>query len=302
MANAENDDIEVTVGDKPPEKVEKEPKVEVVKAETPDTKAIPANEGIEVLKRQLAEEKQGREADRAARRAAEERENAARQEAFRAKSDVQDTELQLVTNAVETVKGSMTALKSAYAQALQAQEWDKVADIQVALSTNAAKLLQLENGKEAMASRPKTEAPKGDAVEQFASQLTPRSAAWVRSHPQFVTDPRLNQKMIAAHTLVMADGVPVDTDDYFEAVEKTLGIAKQEIPEEDPSTQAAQVVQRRSSSPAAAPVTRSGGAPGQNPRVVRLTSEEREIARMNKMTDEEYARAKLDLRSEGRMN
>lgn len=295
MANAEND----ILGENPPAKSDDAPKIEVAKTDEPDSRPVPAADAVAELKRQLENEK-------IARAEAERRENAARQEAFRAKTDVEDTNLQLVTNAIETVKGSTAALKTAYSQAAAAQDWDRLADIQIALSTNAAKLLQLENGKEAMAGRPKPEAPRLDGVEEFASRLTPRSGAWVRSHPQFVTDQRLNQKMIAAHNLVTADGIEPDTDDYFSAVEKTLGLGRPrnetvEANEDDAGVQAAQVVQRRSSPPAA-PVSRSGAPPGQNPRIVRLTAEEREIAALNKMTDEEYARAKLELKAQGRAN
>jgi hypothetical protein len=57
----------------------------------------------------------------------------------------------------------------------------------------------------------------------------------------------------------------------------------------------------RRSAPVAAPVSRSGQAPGTRPNVVRLTSEEREIARFNKMSDQEYARYKMQLQKEGKL-
>ncbi|MFG5387867.1 hypothetical protein ACFJZE_15215, partial [Enterococcus faecalis] len=68
-------------------------------------------------------------------------------------------------------------------------------------------------------------------------------------------DPKLNQKMLAAHGLAMADGIEVDSDEYFKSLEDTLKINKPEPVVQDEATgEAAKVIQRRSS-PAAAPVS-----------------------------------------------
>ena len=164
-------------------------------------------------------------------------------------------------------------------------------------------MLQLENGKEAYASRPKPEPPKADPVEALASQLTPRSAQWVRAHPQCATDPRLTQKMIAAHNIAVADGFQPDTDDYFSSIEDTMKLTPKHEAEidEDPTAQAAKVVQRRSSPPAA-PVTRSGSAPGSNPRIVRLSAAEVEAAEASGLTPQEYYKNKIALQKENRLN
>ena len=64
---------------------------------------------------------------------------------------------------------------------------------------------------------------------------------------------------------------------------------------------AAAPAQRRSS-PAAAPVSRSGtGTGGGSPNVVRLSADEREMAKMMGMTAEEYARNKLALIKDGKL-
>ena len=63
----------------------------------------------------------------------------------------------------------------------------------------------------------------------------------------------------------------------------------------------AKVTQRRSAPPAA-PVSRSGNGTGSSPNVVRLTSAEREIASMMGMTDKEYAKNKVALQKEGKLN
>ena len=129
---------------------------EVVKVEAAPVEEAPKpDEALQELKRQL-------DAERAARQQeAQARANAERMAAA-AKNETEDTNLRLVENAIETVKANQSGLKAAYAQAAAAGEWDRCADIQENMATNGARLLQLENGKQAMAEaakRPK-EQPK----------------------------------------------------------------------------------------------------------------------------------------------
>lgn len=145
-----------------------------------------------------------------------------------------------------------------------------------------------------------------DPVEELASQLSPKSADWVRRNPQCVTDPRLYQKMVAAHNLAIADGYAPDTEDYFGFIEDTLKINRRQAParaeaeDDEPMSSASKPVQRRSAPPAA-PVTRAGTASGQRPNVVRLSRAEAETARDLGMSEEEYARNKQLLQKEGRL-
>jgi hypothetical protein len=157
-----------------------------------------------------------------------------------------------------------------------------------------------------MEAEPKQQPPQvqqyQDPVEAVASQLTPRSADWVRRHPEYARDQRMMRQMIAAHELAVSRGIQVDSDDYFSDVEHTLrltpGQAAQKPVEEDPTAQAAQVTQRRSS-PAAAPVSRT---PAGGSTIIRLSPEEREIAGFMKMTPEEYAKNKAMLKKAGKIN
>jgi hypothetical protein len=257
--------------------------------ETPPEVLTP-EEGIEDLKRKL-------EAESNARKEAERRATAAEQTAKQATGEVEDVNLTLVVSAIDTVKRDTEALKAQYRAARESGDIDAELDAQERMSANAARLLQLENGKQAMEQKPKAPA-FSDPVEQLASQLTPRSADWVRKHPEYVRDPRLNQKMLAAHNLAIADGIPADTDDYFESVETTLKIRQ-------PTTDvvlsdAAEPTQRRSPPPSA-PANR-GANGGSRQTVIRLTSEEREMASMMGMTDEEYGLNKRALQQEGKLH
>lgn len=279
----------------PPAKAPKEPEIEVNDPIEPD-------EGIQDLKLKLEQE-------RLARAEAEKQARMADERAHRASADVHDSNLQLVKSAIETVKSTSENLKRAYAEALSVGDYNKGAELQEAMSLNAARLMELERGRAALESAPPAAPvqPKAaDPVEALASQLSPRSAEWVRKNPQCVTDPRLYQKMVAAHNLAVADGYAPDTDDYFGFIEDTLKInrraapVREQVEDEEPLSSASKPTQRRSAPPAA-PVSRSGTPSGQRPNVVRLSRAEAETARDLGMTEEEYARNKQLLQKEGRL-
>jgi hypothetical protein len=285
------------------EKAAKEPEIKIEDAKEALPAEISPEEGIETLKKRFEEERLGRlEAERRA--------DAAARAAHEARGQVDEGNLHLVNSAIDTLKREASILKANLRAAMANSDYDAAADAQEAMADTKVKLLQLENGRSAMqeqAQNPRMQPQPisaHDPVETLASQLSPRSAAWVRSHPEFARNERLTQKMVAAHNLVTADGMQPDTDEYFETVERLLGVraptASVEAAEA-PMSAAAAPAQRRSS-PAAAPVSRSGtGTGGGGPNVVRLSEEEREMAKMMNMTAEEYARNKVALIKDGKM-
>ena len=296
--STESEQIEIEVNDAP--KNEKDD-IEVLKVEDevktqPKAKEIEPEEGLEALKKRLEEE-------RLARLNAEKRAQDASQRAYQASNEVQDVNLQLVKNAIDTLHNNSQNLKSQYAEAMSMGDYDRAAELQESMSSNSAKLLQLEQGKTALENQPKQKAPEpeyaSDPVERLAAALTPRSAEWIRRNPDYAKNSRLYQKMIAAHNLVTADDIRPDTDEYFSRVESILGINGSDAGD-SPMSSASKPTQHRS--PPAAPVSRSGTGTGTRPNVVRLTSQEREIASMMGMTDQEYARNKLALQKEGKLN
>jgi len=285
------------------EKAAKEPEIKIEDAKEALPAEISPEEGIETFKKRFEEERLGRiEAERRA--------DAAARAAHEARGQVNEGNLHLVNSAIDTLKREASILKANLRAAMANSDYDAAADAQEAIFDTKAKLLQLENGRSAMqeqAQNPRMQPQPisaHDPVETLASQLSPRSAAWVRSHPEFARNERLTQKMVAAHNLVTADGVQPDTDEYFETVERILGVqapAASVAAAEAPMSAAAAPAQRRSS-PAAAPVSRSGtGTGGGSPNVVRLSADEREMAKMMGMTAEEYARNKLALIKDGKL-
>lgn len=288
-------DLENTLHEAP-EKPSKADKLAANDEESPE-------KGIAELKKRLEDEQR-------ARYEAEMRMRQQQQLAQQAASQVQDSNLSLINSAISQVRSSTENMKAHYKAALASGDYDRAADIQEAMSVNAAKLLQLENGKSALETKlrqPVEQMPRtNDPVEQVASQLSPRSAAWVRSHPECVRDQKLYAKMIGAHNFAVADGYVPDSDAYFDFIEKSLGYRETESSEsveaaENPQAYTASVSKPRSS-PQAAPTSKVASSGTRSANIVRLTAQEREIAEMMKMTPEEYARNKVLAQKEGRFD
>lgn len=288
----ENKDIDVKIEDDENKLPLNEDEIEIV---SDDQEAVSSPDAEDPLVA-LSELKKQLEAERRARFEAE---NKART----AYGEVEETNLALVNNAIETIRRDNEILKANYREAMSVGDYDKAAEIQEFMSGNAVKMRDLEAGKDAM--EKKIQSPQkqqqyapSDPVEAFAAKLSPKSADWIRKNPQCVTDQRLTQKMIAAHQLAIADNIPVDSEEYFGFIEETLRLKpKQEQKQaESPLSSAAKAVPRQAPPPAA-PVN-NGSA---RPTVVRLSAAEAEAAKMFGMTEKEYALHKAALKKEGRL-
>ena len=280
-----------------PEEHKDEIKVEVAESEPVEAGPSDADLALKHLKEQL-------EAANRARVEAEYRAQESDRQAQKADMNTQQANLYTISSAIDAQKREVEIQKATLAAALSNGDHQQAAEIQYAMSETSSRLQQLQLGKEALEKEIKNPPQKQyqspvDPVEQFASQLSLRSAAWVRAHPQCVTDPRLQQKMIAAHNIAVADGIPADSDDYFQFVEDTLKISpKRQEAQESAMSDASAPVQRRTAPPAT-PVSRSGTGTGRQ--TARLTKEEAEMAKMMGQTPEEYAKNKLELIAAGRI-
>lgn len=288
-----------------------EPEISVETENAPEAKATEAkggtpeitpDDGIKELKARLEQEQ-------IARAEAEKRARELQHQAHKAQNEVQDSNLQLIKSAIDSVQRTAQMLKHQYASALQSGAFDKAAELQEQISINSAKLLQLDNGRIALENQlanPPPPPEPADPVEQVAAQLSPRSAAWVRNHPQCITDKRLYQKMVGAHNIAVADGYSPDSDEYFEFIEQQMGFRKPaaattEVEVDEPLSSASAPMQKRSAPPPA-PSSRTASSSNSGRNVVRLTAEEREFAQMLGMSPEEYGKNKLALKREGKLN
>ena len=295
-----DDQIEVEIDD--PVVAEKEEEIKVITDDDSGADkgppVISAEDGIRELRRRLEAEHQGRlEAEHYAKYA--------REQASRAYEEVGETQFHLVSNALDTVRRDGDILKAQLRDAMNIGDHDRAAEIQEAMSTNAIRLNQLEAGKRDMETRPRQPAfnppppppPQPayqDPLEQIAGAVSPRSASWIRANKDSLGNERALREMFRAHESAVDHGYAPDSDAYFQFVENRMGIS-------DSRQQAASAPVQRKAAPPAAPVSRSGNGTGSRPNVVRLSSEQQEMAKNLGMTNAEYAAQVVALRKEGKL-
>jgi len=159
------------------------------------------------------------------------------------------------------------------------------------------------------AAEPQQQQPQGPTLEQVIAHLPERAKRLYRAHPEFATDPEKAAQIQYCHHVAAREVGEQFTDPYFDRMEQMLGIAprtngqaQQQRPIERPSPAPAAplpryesrlVRQQRSAVPVSAPPTRdvpsmATGRPTGGP--VRLTAEQREVARFSGISEQEYAR------------
>jgi hypothetical protein len=293
--STDTEELEVTIDESLPDVlVEGEAQAE---STSPEPEALKPDDAIKALKAQLTEAQSAKlDADRRAREAAE--------AATAATAEKYDSNLHLITNAIGTLSQKQENLKSLYKEALANSDFQAATNFNDELLDTKLRLSQLEAGKQELEKTPPPvfEQPQiADPVERVASRLSPRSADWLRNHPEYATDPKLFNKMVAAHNVVVSSDIAPDTDEYFSEVESILKINRTATHETGTFSDAAQPVKTRSG-PVAAPVSR-GAAPGAPSSTrITLTREQAEMAEMMGMTPQEYAKNMQLLKREGKMH
>jgi hypothetical protein len=266
------------------------------------------NEGIELLRRQLEEKR--REAEEAKRLKAE-AERYAQQREREVKTyqvQAQDNQLVAFTNAIASFERDAEMLERDYATTLQEGDYAKAAKLQRQMAQVESRLTQLAQGKEALEERlnvqkqnlrnPPQQQASRQSVDPIEAQIqavqSPTSQAWLRSHKDVLADPAKTALMTAGHWEAVAKNIQPDTPEYFQYIENKVygtpeSVSQAPAPRQTRQTMASAPVSRSST-----PVMRSGGEIQMH-----LTPEMREIAEMNGMTDEEYARARLYYMNKG---
>ena len=245
---ADNEEIQQEVVDVPQEepvvvkisetKEEKKERKERERSENTESPSDEREIALREMRAQYEEQKRRAEAERNARQQAEQYAYQQAQQAFRANAEAQDSNLRTIMNAIAADEQVAANAERIYADAMASGDSALAAKAQREMARIEARLLQLENGKRALEERLQTtegrvaepEMPRFapqqhmDPVEAVASQLTPKSAAWIRAHPEAATQ---IQKLTAAHSAaVQLKGYEPESPEYFKYVEKQLGLSR----------------------------------------------------------------------------
>lgn len=263
--------------------------VEKTAANGHDTTArtIPADDDLAT---QYEELRMQRERENAA---AQQRISLADQEVLRARKEVTTARDEVRESRAATIETGLSAAQTEaetaereYKLAFESGDGAAMAQAQRRMSRAEARMERLGEAKaELEAAQPEvaraTERQpepqpvhSADPVEAYVANRSPQTAAWLRAHPDYVTDQKKNAKLTAAHYDAAAQGYEPDTPDYFKHVEQFTGITKAPAATTD---RAPQTRQRRPSVPAA-PVSNAGGNGNGGGAEVTLTRGQRDAA------------------------
>lgn len=259
---------------------------------TPEQKDEVKKSELEILKEQIEEKDKALERER-------QRANIAEQER-------EDYSKKLTTESTERVKAqgnsieSMIAARQADAERLKREmkeahesgKFDEYAELVADYGIVKQEIKNYETHKVQFAAQEqlRTESIKNDPLAGY----TPRTQAWIKNNPEFLSDNKFQKRAIAAHNLAESEGYVADTDAYFEYIESYVRPKKVENIENFPSLKkvSTSIPPSRSGS--------SGSSSGQS-KAPRLTAEEVEFALLT-MPDmspadaqNEYYKNKLEL-------
>ncbi len=113
------------------------------------------------------------------------------------------------------------------------------------------------------------------------ARYSPKQRAWINDHPEFLNDQRYQHRVAAAHNTAMAEGIQIDSPEYFAHIDASVSGGRQQRqqraePEDDTVYGSDTQALRRSGG--ALPVTRRAPNSGTRPGEVRLSAEQREAA------------------------
>lgn len=302
---AKKDEIELE------DKVEDQNEVQNILVEEPDAadevvileageQGDPVEDSIEELKSKLKDTKQKYNQEKKARQEAETAAQQAAQQAYRASAEVEENQIHIVSGALETLRREQEMLKNTMKEVMAVGDFDRAVELQEVFQSNINKINRLEDGLTEMKNNPRREAPPApsrDIVDTLMQQVTPRSAKWLDQNREHLQDQRQLRIMERAHGDALDNQIIPESDDYFRFIENRLGIGKtREAPrqsrydddDEPIMSGASNATHRRQSAPAAAPVSRSSGGPSGNPRVIRLTPDQAEAARISGISPKQY--------------
>lgn len=235
----ESNVTEVELSDKTSSIKEEAPKIRAKVEEEQETTVDAREKALQDLKKQYEHQKRIAEAEREARRQAEAYAKQQAQHIGRSQIEVQDSNLRIILNAIESTEQHAAAAERDYADAMAAGDYAMAAKAQRAMAQAESHLLQLNNGKQKLeealeqtteGSVYEPEVPTfepripQDPVEVYASKLTPRSAQWLREHPDAANK---IGKLSRAHADAVDDGIVPESDEYFEYIEERLGYSRQ---------------------------------------------------------------------------
>lgn len=319
-------DLEIEIDDVA-DLVGKEPDAPVVtKKEEPKQEEAKPDRALANLTRERDAVAAERDEERTRREAAEKAAQEATDAAAKWGVHASNAEYQSINVALARSETEIAAAKRDYKLAFESGDGEKAAEAQERIALAAADLRDLRAGKADMEARfeqarqkkpeptvTKTETakPEGDPVENYLKQFPRLSQDWLREHPEYVTDGKLNKKMVAYAGLAEAEGIKPHSAEFISFLEEKLGLAEREE-EEDGEEEEVEVAETRSAPVrtkarpmAAAPVSRDPktfSSDNLGGKKVRLSPKLASIAKELGFDPETYAKGSVRAIREGKIS
>ena len=206
----------------------------------------------------------------------------------RIKSTLRTGEQEYVTTVQSAADMEMAAAKRAYKEAYESGDSDALVDAQQALTQAELKIIRAQN------LRPSLQEDEYD-VQQLQARLQPKqqapapdhkALAWQKRNTWFGQDQEMTAAALGLHEKLRTQGVEVGSDDYYDALDKTMRKRFSEYFGES-ETAPAEKVKR---STVVAPATRSTSS-----NRVSLKQSQLSLAKKLGLTPEQYAKEMIKL-------
>ena len=218
------------------------------------------------------------------------------QEIRQLKTRIGHNELAFIAEAERAAKTDLSVAKDKLKQAYESGDSEKITEAQEALTDVKLKLQNIEKAKPALQKQAEevktlqqTQAPAPQPASQ--SQVDPKAEAWREQNSWFGEDEEMTALALGLHEKLVRAGVDPRSDDYYRRVDETMRRRFPEAFEDDDSqSRGRNKSSRNRPATVVAPVTRSTA-----PRQVRLTPSQVAIAKKLGLSNQEYAKAMIEL-------
>ena len=202
----------------------------------------------------------------------------------RLKSNLNNSEKNVLDTVKKAVEMEMNEAKRAYREAYDSGDTDKVMDAQERLTQATLKVEKVKNFKPQPLQEYETPV---QMQPQPAQQVRPdpSAQAWQQENPWFGEDEEMTSLALGLHERLKREGVAVSSQEYYRRIDATI---RKRFPEKFEEEAEQSRPSRRSS--VVAPATRSTSA-----QRVRLSTRELSLAKKLNLTPEQYAKAKIEM-------
>jgi hypothetical protein len=203
----------------------------------------------------------------------------------RLKSNLNNSEKNVLATVQKAVEMEMTEAKRAYREAYDSGDTDKVMEAQERLTQATLKVEKVKNFRPQPLQEEETPVQmQPQPIQQVRPD--PSAQAWQQENPWFGEDEEMTSLALGLHERLKREGVAVSSQEYYRRIDATI---RKRFPEkfEEEAEQETRPVRKSS---VVAPATRTT-----SPKRVRLNPSELNLAKKLNLTPEQYAKAKLEM-------